>query len=45
MTNEFDDEVLLQVLLFAKIEQALLESEQGLGQDFEEFKDNWLKVN
>lgn len=32
-----------KILLMAKVEQALLESEQGLGQDWEEFKEEWLK--
>ena len=37
------EEVLDKILLSAKIEQALLESEQGLGQDWNEFKEEWLK--
>lgn len=32
-----------KILLMAKIDQAVLESEQGLGQDWEEFKEEWLK--
>ena len=37
------EEVFDKILLSAKIEQALLESEQGLGQDWNEFKREWLK--
>ncbi len=37
------EEVIDNILISAKIEQALLESEQGLGQDWNEFKDEWLK--
>ncbi len=37
------EEVFDKILLSAKVEQALLESEQGLGQDWEEFKAEWLK--
>ena len=37
------EEVFDKILLSAKIEQALLESEEGLGQDWEEFKEEWLK--
>jgi len=37
------EEVFDKILLSAKIEQALLESEQGLGQDWNEFKAEWLK--
>ena len=37
------EEVFDKILLSAKIEQALLESEQGLGQDWNEFKEEWLK--
>ncbi len=36
------EEVFDKILLSAKIEQALAESEQGLGQDWEEFKTEWL---
>lgn len=36
------DEVVEQIKLTAKIEQALEESDQGLGQDLEEFKKEWL---
>ena len=37
------EEVFDKILLSAKIEQAILESEQGLGQDWNEFKEEWLK--
>jgi len=37
------EEVFDKILLSAKIEQGLLESEQGLGQDWNEFKEEWLK--
>ena len=37
------EEVIDNILISAKIEQALLESEQGVGQDWNEFKDEWLK--
>lgn len=37
------EEVVDKVSLSAKIEQALLESERSLGQDFNEFKEEWLK--
>ncbi len=37
------EEVFDKILLSAKIEQALIESEQGLGQDWDEFKAEWLK--
>jgi hypothetical protein len=37
------EDVFEKILISAKIEQALLESEQGLGQDWNEFKDEWLK--
>lgn len=37
------EEVFDRILLSAKIEQALSESEQGLGQDWNEFKAEWLK--
>jgi hypothetical protein len=37
------EEVFDKILLSAKVEQALLESEQGLGQDWDEFKAEWLK--
>jgi len=30
-------------LLSEKVEQALLESEQGLGQNWDEFKKEWIK--
>ena len=30
-------------VLLEKIEQALLESEQDLGQDWDEFKKEWIK--
>jgi len=36
------DEVFDKILLSAKIEQALAESEKGLGQDWDEFKVEWL---
>ncbi|MFD2148454.1 hypothetical protein [Mucilaginibacter antarcticus] len=36
------EEVFDKILLLAKIEQALNESEQGLGQDWEQFKSEWL---
>lgn len=37
------EEVFDRIILSAKIEQALLESEQGLGQEWNEFKSEWLK--
>jgi hypothetical protein len=37
------EEVFDKILLSAKIEQAIIESEQGLGQDWNEFKNEWLK--
>jgi hypothetical protein len=37
------EEVFDRIILSAKIEQALLESEQGLGQEWNEFKTEWLK--
>jgi hypothetical protein len=36
------EEVFDRILLSAKIEQALQQSEQGLGQDFDDFKEEWL---
>jgi hypothetical protein len=44
MPDKIDiEEVFDKILLSAKIEQALLESKQGLGQDWDEFKTEWLK--
>jgi hypothetical protein len=44
MPDKIDvEEVFDKILLSAKIEQALDESEQGLGEDFEDFKKAWLK--
>ena len=44
MPDKMDiEEVFDKILISAKIEQALLESEQGLGQDWEDFKTEWLK--
>ncbi|HEY4322511.1 MAG TPA: hypothetical protein VGN20_00960 [Mucilaginibacter sp.] len=44
MPDKIDvEEVFDKILLSAKIEQALEESEQGLGEDFEDFKTAWLK--
>jgi hypothetical protein len=37
------EEVFDKILLSAKIEQALSESERGLGQEWNEFKEEWLK--
>lgn len=37
------EEVFDKILLSAKIEQGLLESDHGLGQDWNEFKEEWLK--
>ena len=37
------EEVFDKILLSAKIEQALFESQEGLGQDWDEFKSEWLK--
>ena len=37
------EEVFDKILLSAKIEQALIESDQGLGEDWEDFKTAWLK--
>ncbi|MVN21253.1 hypothetical protein [Mucilaginibacter arboris] len=43
MPDEIDvDEVVDQIKLTAKIDQALEESNRGLGQDWEEFKKEWL---
>ncbi|MEX8548145.1 MAG: hypothetical protein V5804_11140 [Mucilaginibacter sp.] len=43
MPEEIDvDEVVDQIKLTAKIEQALEESNKGLGQNWEEFKKEWL---
>ena len=39
------EEVFDKILLSAKIEQALEESEQGLGENWEDFKTAWLKEN
>jgi hypothetical protein len=44
MPNKIDiEEMFDKILLSAKIEQALTESKQGLGQDWENFKSEWLK--
>ncbi len=44
MPDKIDvEEVFDKILLSAKIEQALIESQQGLGQDWDEFKTEWLK--
>ena len=44
MPDEIDvEEVFDKILLSAKIEQALDESKQGLGEDWEDFKTAWLK--
>ncbi len=37
------EEVFDKILLSAKIEQALEESEQGLGENWEDFTTAWLK--
>lgn len=39
------EEVFDKILLSAKIEQALSESEQGLGQDWDDFKSEWLSTD
>jgi len=39
------EEVFDKILISAKIEQALQESDQGLGEDWEDFKTAWLKEN
>jgi hypothetical protein len=39
------EEVFDKILMSAKIEQALRESEQGLGEDWEDFTKAWLKEN
>lgn len=39
------EEVFDKILISAKIEQALQESELGLGEDWEDFKTAWLKEN
>jgi len=39
------EEVFDKILISAKIEQALQESELGLGEDWEDFKTGWLKEN
>ncbi|MDB5032150.1 hypothetical protein [Mucilaginibacter sp.] len=44
MPDKMDiEEVFDKILLSAKVEQALVESKQGLGQDWDEFKTEWLK--
>jgi hypothetical protein len=48
IVNDLPDKVDLEdafdkMIMMAKIEQALLESEQGLGQEWEEFKIEWQK--
>jgi hypothetical protein len=44
MPDKIDvEEVFDKILLSAKIEQALSESKQGLGQDWNEFKTEWIK--
>ncbi|MDB5125607.1 MAG: hypothetical protein JWP94_3736 [Mucilaginibacter sp.] len=44
MPDKIDvEEVFDKILLSAKIEQALDESKQGLGEDWEDFKTAWLK--
>ncbi len=44
MPDKIDvEEVFDKILLSAKIEKALTESEQGLGQDWNEFKAEWLR--
>jgi hypothetical protein len=44
MPDKVDVEVVFdKILLSAKIEQALAESERGLGEDWEDFKTAWLK--
>jgi len=35
-------EIIEGIFISAKIEKALVESEQGLGQDWNEFKREWL---
>jgi len=37
------EEVFDKILISAKVERALIESEQGLGEDWDEFKEQWLK--
>jgi len=37
------EQVFDKILLAAKIEQALEESEQGLGKDWDEFQKEWLE--
>jgi hypothetical protein len=37
------EEIFDKIILSAKIEQALLDSEKGLGKDWNEFKEEWLK--
>ncbi|MDB5003186.1 MAG: hypothetical protein JWQ34_1411 [Mucilaginibacter sp.] len=44
MPDKIDvEEIFDRIILSAKIEQALRESNQGLGQDWNEFKTEWLK--
>ena len=44
MPDKIDvEEVFDKILLSAKIEQALSESDKGLGQDWDDFKTEWLK--
>jgi hypothetical protein len=44
MPDKIDvEEVFDKILLSAKIEQALDESKQGLGENWEDFKTAWLK--
>lgn len=46
MPDQIDvDEVVDQIKLTAKIEQALEESDKGLGQNLVEFKKEWLSEN
>ncbi len=37
------EDVFDKILISAKIEQAIKESDEGLGQDWDEFKQQWLK--
>ena len=46
MPDEADvEDVFDKIMISAKIEQALQESEEGLGENWDDFKTAWLKEN
>jgi hypothetical protein len=46
MPDKIDvEDVFDRIMLIAKIEQAVEESEKGLGKDWNEFKQEWLKAD